>query len=101
MDLRQPPRLLKNPSTASPSSTSKQTNKLISTSSIPPKLKSTPASTTTTEKSHVVDAEEPKKKNNAGSFRRLWTDKDEILLLTTMADCVKRGLKSDILKMHI
>ncbi|KAI3877010.1 hypothetical protein MKX03_024595 [Papaver bracteatum] len=102
MDLRQSPRLLKNPSTASPSSSkptstaspspsSKQTNKLISTSFIPPKLKSTPASTTATEKSRVVDAEEPKKKNNAGSFRRLWMDNDEILLLTNMADCVKRG----------
>ncbi|XP_026427776.1 pre-mRNA-splicing factor CWC22 homolog [Papaver somniferum] len=119
MDVRKSPRLPKNSSTASPFSSTglklkptstaspssssssssssspsstpnhnKQTNKLISTSFIPPKLKSTPVSTTTTEKSHAVEAEKPKKKNNGG---RVWKDKDEILLLTAIADYVKIG----------
>ncbi|KAI3877562.1 hypothetical protein MKX03_003198 [Papaver bracteatum] len=44
----------------------------------------------------VVDEEPKKKNNNAGAVsekdpRRVWTEEDEILLLRSMADCVKRG----------
>ncbi|KAI3907824.1 hypothetical protein MKW98_027136 [Papaver atlanticum] len=92
---------------------SKQINNLISASFTPPKLKPNassilakrpvakpkpaPASTATTvEKSQVVEEEPKKKKKNAGAVsekdpRRVWTEEDEILLLRSMADCVKRG----------